>query len=281
MADFLVELKKKLEKFKSWIDAPRLYISTELDTLKNEVDVETEKLLLKINKCKTKSDAQKNVDCDKVNANRKQMIDKVDAFQTKIFSTLTTNELEANFVTKLVKSIQKHETHLRKLETKKTALEEDLSNVEYAVDSLIQEFNSKITDNSSLLFVTKTEFKHCLGMENEVNETFDKSHNAYQSIYSSNENCSDDDDAESEETGGTDDESFDYDDDDFYEQETAKDLYKIDMATTFGFLYDLNDYVSKEMFKYDGIFYLIFFNRILRESAFIHLRVTSCKGEHI
>ena len=47
------ELRQKLDKFKSWIEMPRLYIVQELDDIKNEIDIFAERFLMRANKTKT------------------------------------------------------------------------------------------------------------------------------------------------------------------------------------------------------------------------------------
>ena len=88
MAKMIPELREKLDKFKSWINEPRLYIVQELDATKNEIDIFAERFLMRANKSKTKSNEQIEKDREKINWNRRQMIDEVDAFQNKLLAQI-------------------------------------------------------------------------------------------------------------------------------------------------------------------------------------------------
>ena len=179
MANTILNLKQKLDKFKAWIREPRLYIMEELDTIKNQIDIFAERFLLKSNTSQEKSPTQKATDNDKINANRKQMIAEVEAYEKKIFSKLTTNELDAELVKRLALSIEKHEKKLDeqgKKETNKKRrdtyssdedssdedISDEMSDLKQDIARSIYEFDCEIKQNSSLLFLSVFLFKHSL-----------------------------------------------------------------------------------------------------------------------
>ena len=163
MIDFgLSELKRKLENFKSWVEWPRLYIADELDTIINEIDVEAEIFLKNSTETQTKSEKEIIADNNMINANRKQMLDEVVAFEKKIFATLTSNDLDSE----LALVVKNHENKLHELEemqgrlSEETLLEE-ISDLEYFIDVSIYEFDCRVKQNSSLLFLNKLELDMC------------------------------------------------------------------------------------------------------------------------
>ena len=78
MAEFFTDFKKKLEKFKSSIQSPRLHLAEYLDKLRNEIDIEAEQCLIKSYHIKTKTGVQKSTLQDTINSNRKQMLDVIE-----------------------------------------------------------------------------------------------------------------------------------------------------------------------------------------------------------
>ena len=158
MAKMIPELREKLDKFKSWINEPRLYIVQELDDIKNEIDIFAERFLIRANKSKTKSDEQKAKDHEKINSNRRQMIDEVDAFQNKLLAQIPTNELDSELFKKLAMSMEELEKKLQNIEKElksqpnKNVFTES-SDLELVIDSAIYEFDCAIKQKSSLLFV--------------------------------------------------------------------------------------------------------------------------------
>ena len=152
------ELRQKLDEFKSWINEPRLYIVTELDATKNEIDIFAERFHMRANKSKTKSDEQKAKDHDKINSNRRQMIDEVETFQKKILAQMPTNELDAELSKKLAISVEELDNKLQNIEKElksqpnKNVFTES-SDLEIVIDSAIYEFDCAIKQKSSLLFV--------------------------------------------------------------------------------------------------------------------------------
>ena len=157
MATTVLSLRKKLDNFKEWVEAPRMYVVEELDSLKNEIDIKVEELLMKIHSIEM-SDVEKNFYQEKINSDRKLMIDEVSLFETKIFDKLTSNELEEKFAKKLAAFIKKLEAKLQILEHKQTdftkkALMVEVSNLEQEIDASIYEFDCKIKQKSSVLFL--------------------------------------------------------------------------------------------------------------------------------
>ena len=151
MAQIIPKLRKKLDKFKTWIEWPRLYIVEELDVIKNEIDIVTERIIMRASKGKAKSEEQIKKKHEKINSNRKKMIDKVESFQKKFLANMPTNELTAEFAKTLNLSIEECEKKLQELE--KELSSEKASELEYAIDSVIYEFDCELKQKSSLLFV--------------------------------------------------------------------------------------------------------------------------------
>ena len=166
----LIELRKKLDKFKSWIIEPRLYIVEELDAIKNEIDIFTEKFLMRNFLSQTLNDTQKLHAQNKINSNRKQMIDEVEAFEKKILSNLPSNELEFGLNQKLKSCISD-------LDSKLIGLESSTTYFEYDLNCAIYEFDCAIKQKSSLMFINVFLLKKILNLheydENEVNEKLD------------------------------------------------------------------------------------------------------------
>ena len=166
------KLRQKLDKFKSWINEPRLYIVQELDGIKNEIDIFAERFLMRASKSRTKSDEQKAKDHDKINSNRRQMIDEVDAFQKKLSTQMPTNELDAKLSKKLAISVEELDKKLQK--TQKEQQNKDVftesSDLELAIESVIYEFDCAIKRKSSLLFVNVFLLKKLLNSHTEFNK---------------------------------------------------------------------------------------------------------------
>ena len=140
------ELREKLDKFKSWINEPRLYIVQELDATKNEIDIFAERFLMRASKNRTKSDAQIEKDNDKINSNRREMIDEVDAFQKKILAQMPTNELDAELSKKLAISVAEldEKLHTIEKELKSQANKDVFTDLDHLIDSAIYEFDCAI-----------------------------------------------------------------------------------------------------------------------------------------
>ena len=177
MDQIISELRQKLNKFKSWIESPRLYIVDELDEIKNEIDIFAERFLTRASKNKTKSDEQIKKDHDKINSNRRQMIDEIEAFEKKILANMPTNVLEPNLAKKLTLSIKELDKKLQSLEKKLTSksnknvtTEKASFDLEFAIDSVIYEFDCAIKQKSSLLFINVFFLKKSLNSHSAMNE---------------------------------------------------------------------------------------------------------------
>ena len=174
MEPIISELRQKLEKFKSWIKEPRLYIVEELDAIKNEVDIFAERFLMRASKSKAKSDDQKRQAHDKINSNRRQMIDEVEAFQKRILAKMPTNELEAGLANKLKLSVEKLDEKMQEFEkvlisNNNDNTSKDWSDLEHAIDVAIYEFDCSIKQKSSLLFINVFLLKKSLNSHTELN----------------------------------------------------------------------------------------------------------------
>ena len=231
------KLRQKLDKFKSWINEPRLYIVQELDNIKNEIDIFAERFLMRVSKSRTKSDEQKAKDYNKINWNRRQMIDEVDAFQKKLLAQMPTNELDAELSKKLAISVEELDKKLHNIENElKSQPNKDVftesSDLDYALDSAIYEFDCSIKQKSSLLFVNVF--------------LLNKSLNPFNSAFASRQA-----------------EKFDiklpvseieYDEKDRDEDEVEfshqNAFFQLDAPTMFGVLVILDDCISKEEFVY-------------------------------
>ena len=179
MYPIISELRQKLEKFKSWIKEPRLYIVEELDAIKNEVDIFAERFLMRASKSKAKSDDQKRQAHDKINSNRRQMIDEVDAFQKRILAKMPTNELEAGLANKLKLSVEKLDEKMQEFEkvlisNNNDNTPKDWSDLEHAIDVAIYEFDCSIKQKSSLLFINVFLLKKALNSHTEFNANKNK-----------------------------------------------------------------------------------------------------------
>ena len=164
MAELISKLKQKLTKFKSWIEGPRLYVSCELDDIKNEIDIVVESLLL--DEAHRSDEGMKASDIQKrINANRKLMINLVDAYEKRVFNSLTSNELEAKFAKKLNSSVQKHEDKFHELESTlallaQNEIQNEIARLEHAIDVTIYEFDCKIKQNKSILYLNPKEMSY-------------------------------------------------------------------------------------------------------------------------
>ena len=225
------DLRPKLDKFKSWIKEPRLYIVEKLDLITNEIDIFAERFLMRASKSKTKSNEQIEKDHDKINSNRRQMIEEVEAFEKKLLARMPTNELDVELATNLTKAIEELDNKLQKFEKEPTF--EKTSEMEYAINSAIYEFDCAITQKSSLIFINvfllkkslnshtrfnkeAIQFCHCFGIKQSVSET----------------------ELDEKER-----------DEDEVECEYPKAYVQLDSATTFGVLFILDDdCISKEEF---------------------------------
>ena len=145
------EFRQKLDKFKSWIKEPRLYIVDELDEIKNDIDIFAERFLMKASKSKTKSEAQITLAHNKINSNRREMIDAVEEFEKKLLANMPTNELEAEFAKSLTLFTVELDKKLQDLEKEPTP-EKELD-FEHAIDSAIYEFDCVIKQKSSVMFI--------------------------------------------------------------------------------------------------------------------------------
>ena len=225
------ELRKKLEKFKSWIETPRLYIVEELGAIKNEIDIFAERFLMRASKSKENSKAQIEKAHEKINSNRRQMIDEVDAFQKKILTKMPTNELDAELSKKSAKSVEELEKKLTLLLNNKDNTQNEWSELEYAIDCAIYEFEIAIKQKSSVMFINVFLLKKSLNShtkfddyDNEIGRRQEKKFGIKL--------------PESEMERDEDEVAFDY-----------PDLYfKLESSTTFGVLFLLDDCVSKEEF---------------------------------
>ena len=169
MNPMIPELRHKLDKFKSWIEMPRLHIVEEMDAIKNEVDIFAERFHLRANKSKTKSDEQKVKDHDKIYSNQRQMIDEVEAFQKKVLAKMPTNELDVELAKKLNIYIEELDQSLQTLEKEPTY--EKASELEHSINSAIYEFDCAIKQKSSLLFINVFLLKRSLNSHTEFNKT--------------------------------------------------------------------------------------------------------------
>ena len=169
------KLKQTLDKFKSWIEAPRLYIVEELDTIKNEIDIFAERFLMRASKSSTKSDEQKTKDHETVNSNRRQMIDQVEAFEKKLLANMPTNELDGElakkltfYIEELCKKQQSFEEKLAK--NSNYNMQKEFSELEYVMDSAIYEFDCALKQKSSLLFLNVFLLKKLLNFDAKFGE---------------------------------------------------------------------------------------------------------------
>ena len=243
MDHMIEQLKEKLEKFKSWIEAPRLYIVEELDTIKNEIDIFAERFLMRASKSKTKSETQITLEHDKINSNRRQMIDEVEAFEKKLLANMPTNELEASLAKKLTLFVKKFEKKLHALEKETMAFlnyvycMEKASEIEHAIDVAIYEFDCALKHKSSLLFINVFLLKQSLNSHVELNEAASKCATMFHaekfSIKQSEleMECDENDPDEDE-----------------VEYSFPNVFFQLDVSTTFGVLFILDDCVSKEEF---------------------------------
>ena len=246
-------LKHKLEKFKSWTKAPRLYIVDELDGIKNEIDIFAERFLLRASKNATKSDAQKALDHDKINANRKQMIAEVDAFEKKVLTALPTNELEPVLAKKLAVSINMHEKKLSELKIELETLskyvctkhsseleidnilaeeeswQDKLSDLRHGIDASVYEFDCALKQKSSLLFVNVFLLKQTMNSHSDWNMGMNFIYRAR--IIQPDLQINGD--------------KYDRDEDEV-EYSYPNVYFQLDAATTFGVLFIVNDCISKE-----------------------------------
>ena len=229
MAEVFIEFKEKLEKFKSSIQSSRLYLAEYFDKLRNEIDIEAEKCLNKSNQSKIKNDVQKSTDQDTINSNRKQMLDEINSFEIKCFDNLANETLET-VDEKLLQEVETFEKTFQELERKQSNLDGDMfenecSNLYQLIDSSIYDFDKKIKLNSSLIFLNVSEFKKCVSL----GVVLDKSVDYMLVEFLDNEN------EEIVENDGE--ENFD------------ENCINIGQPTTFGFLYILDDCVSKDAFR--------------------------------
>ena len=168
MNPMIPELRHKLDKFKSWIEMPRLHIVEEMDAIKNEVDIFAERFHLRANKSKTKSDEQKVKDHDKIYSNQRQMIDEVEAFQKKVLAKMPTNELDVELAKKLNIYIEELDQSLQTLEKEPTY--EKASELEHSINSAIYEFDCALKQKSSLLFINVFLLKRSLNSHTKFNK---------------------------------------------------------------------------------------------------------------
>ena len=239
MTDIFSGIKQKLTEFKSWIEAPRLYIADELEKVKREIDVETESLLMKSAVKQAKiEEGMTCPDTEKINSNRKQMIDEVDALEAKIFAKLTTNKLYTRFFNKLVAFTKNCDSKLHELAIKQSRLSadvllEELSELEHSINDSIYEFDCKLKQNSSVMFLNMFELKigflcalNC-GTKETLKNMFYSKHHPDSATYNDVDNS-----------------------DDFeINHELTKSFHRLNSSTTIGVLYVLNDCVSKESYK--------------------------------
>ena len=239
MTDYFLRIRKNLDHFRTSIESPRLYLADELSKLKNEIDIEAENKLINLNGCTFKTAARKNTDKDKINSNRKQMVDEIDRYEEKLFNKLTSNELEANFIEKLYMDIEKHEHSLKNLEKSQSNFKDiysfstECSRLNYSIDCSIYEFECKIKQKSSLLFLNISEIKYCIKAIKKVflNKILDFS-----------------------DLG---DPPFLFYDD--CENEYVRNETNSKLSTSFGILFVLNDCVLKKNFKWVIFLVLNFF----------------------
>ena len=127
---------------------------------------------------KTKSETQITLVHRKINSNRREMINELEAFKDKLLTKMPTNELKAELAKNVAIYIKNHEKKLQELE-KKLPLspvynfntQKEMSELEYAMDCSIYEFECSIKQKSSLLFIS---IKHSeLEMENDKNNRGD------------------------------------------------------------------------------------------------------------
>ena len=171
------DMRQKLDKFKSWIQEPRLYIVEDFDAIKNEIDIFAERFMMRASKSKTKSEKEITQDHDKINSNRRQMIDEVEAFEKKIMANMPTNELEAKLAKKLALSIEKLDKKLneleKKLESKSNSndnMQKEWPELDYAIDSAIYEYDCALKQKSSVMFINVFLLKKYLNL----NPRYDK-----------------------------------------------------------------------------------------------------------
>ena len=234
------ELRQKLEKLTSWINEPRLYIVQEMDATKNEIDIFAERFLMRASKSQTKSDEQKILTHDTINSNRRQMIAKVEAFEKKLLTTVPTNDLVVELVKKLTFTIDNLEKKLQALEKEMASslnnnnnnnTQKDTSELKYAVDCTIYEFDCAIKQKSSLLFINVYLLKKFLNSHTNFNK--DKNRHA---IRKAQQHRIEQPESEIER------------DDDEVEYKYPDAYVQLDAATTFGVLFILDDCVSREEF---------------------------------
>ena len=235
------ELRQKLDKFKSWINEPRLYIVQELDATKNEIDIFAERFLMRASKSITNSNEQIEKDNDKINSNRRQMIDEVDAFQKKLLAQMPTNELDAELSKKLAISVEELEKKLQNIEKElnsqpnKNVFTES-SDLELAIDSAIYEFDCAIKQKSSLLFVNVFLLKKIINSFIECNEIDSKFAIKQAQKFGIKLPVSE---IERDEK---------FRDEDEVEFSHPNAYFQLDAATMFGVLVILDDCISKEEF---------------------------------
>ena len=111
-----LKLTKKLEKFKEAIKSPRLYLDDEMSKLKNSIDIEAESILMNLDQTILGTVAQKIIEQEKINSDRKLMIDEIDKYTRKLLEDLPSNELDAEFVEKVSTEIEEFEKSLNEME---------------------------------------------------------------------------------------------------------------------------------------------------------------------
>ena len=225
MDQTISDLSLKLDKFKSWIKEPRLYIVEKMDVIANEIDIFAERFLMRASKYRTKSNEQIEKDHDQINSNRRQMIEEVEAFQKKLLAKMPTNDLETELAKNLTKVIEELDKKLRKLENEPTS--ENASDMEYAIDCAIYEFDCAITQKSSLMFINVFLLKKSLNSHTK----FNKEANIYAVYYGIKQPVSEIERDEEE-----------------VEYEYPNAYAQLDSTTFFGVLLILDDCISKEEF---------------------------------
>ena len=224
------DLRPKLDKFKSWIKEPRLYIVEKLDIVTNEIDIFAERFLMRASKSKTKSSEQIEKAHDKINSIRREMIEEVEAFQKKLLAKMPTNDLEDKLVQKLALSIEQLDKKLHNFEQEPTS--EKASDMEYVIDCAIYEFDCAITQKSSLLFINVFLLKKSLNSHTRFNKAASRYAKCSgiklsMSVIKRDEKDLDEDEVE-------------------YEYPNA--YAQLESTTTFGVLLILDDCISKEEF---------------------------------
>ena len=235
MDQIISKLRQKLDKFKSWINEPRLYIVNELDAIKNEIDIFAERFLMRASKSKTKSEAQIEKDHEKINSNRRQMIDEVDAFQKKVLAQMPTNELEARLTKKLTFAIEELEKYLQVLE--KEPSYEKVSELENAIYSVIYELDCALKQNSSVIFIDVFLLKQSLNSHTKFNSELNMYYKYQATKFGIKQTESE---MERDEKDRDEDEVV-------YEYPSV--YVQLNAATTFGVLVILDECISREEFS--------------------------------